>query len=60
MCEDMQVPLLVQLPLEPKLLLATESGKCYSKEFPDSITGGKFIELAGKITNLASTKMQVD
>ena len=56
MCEDMQVPLLVQLPLEPKLLLATESGKCYSKEFPDSITGGKFSELADKVTKLADSK----
>jgi len=52
--------MLVQLPLEPKLLLATESGKCYSKEFPDSITGKKFQELAEKITAEASKKMEID
>jgi Mrp family chromosome partitioning ATPase len=57
MCEDMQVPLLAQLPLEPKLLLATESGKCFSKEFPDTITGTKFKELSDHITSqLKNTK----
>jgi Mrp family chromosome partitioning ATPase len=29
MCNDMQVPLLTQIPLEPKLLLSCESGKCF-------------------------------
>jgi nitrogenase subunit NifH len=42
----MIVPLLTQIPLEPKLLMATEKGKCFAKEAPDSITAGKFVELA--------------
>jgi len=49
MCIDMGVPLLNQIPLEPKLLLACEGGKCFAKEFPDSVTGSKFKEIAMKI-----------
>lgn len=52
MCIDMGVPLLTQIPLEPKLLLACEAGKCFAKEFPDSITGSKFTEIAMKIKQM--------
>lgn len=38
MCEDMQVPLLAQVPLEPKLLLSAEKGECFTKAAPDSVT----------------------
>jgi Mrp family chromosome partitioning ATPase len=49
MCQDMDVPLLAQIPLEPKLLLACEGGKCFTKEFPDSITSSKFLQIAKSI-----------
>ena len=56
MCEDFNVPLLSQVPLEPQLLLSTEKGKCYTKEFPDSITATKFDEIAGKVSAFAQKK----
>ena len=45
MCEDMQVPLLAQVPLEPKLLISSEKGKCYISEAPDSVTAKKFEDI---------------
>ena len=36
MCEEMKIDLLSQIPLEPKLLLSCEKGKCFIEEFPDS------------------------
>lgn len=51
MCEDMQVPLLSQVPLEPQLLISCEKGKCYMKEFPESVTAQRFREIVQKITN---------
>lgn len=38
MCEDMQVPLMTKMPLEPQLLISTEKGKCYISEAPESVT----------------------
>ena len=38
MCEEMNVPLLGKLPLEPKLLLSTEKGACFIKDHPDTVT----------------------
>ena len=45
MCKDMAVPLLTSIPLEPKLLLACEQGKCFVSAFPDSVTATKFKEI---------------
>ena len=45
MCLDMGVPLITQIPIEPKLLLSCESGKCFVKEFPQSVTSSKILEL---------------
>jgi Mrp family chromosome partitioning ATPase len=53
MCIDMGVPLLTQIPLEPKLLLACEGGKCFVKEFPESVTASKFNEIAKKIKEMS-------
>ena len=50
MCEDFNVQLLSQVPLEPKLLMSCEQGKCYMKEFPDSVTAAKFKEIVEKVT----------
>lgn len=49
MCEDMDVPLLSQVPLEPKLLLSCEKGKCYMAEAPESVTSKKLAEIIEKI-----------
>lgn len=50
MCQEMEIPLLTQMPLEPQLLVACEKGKCYVQEFPESITAQKFNEIVSKIT----------
>jgi len=52
MCQDMGVPLLGQIPLEPQLLLACEAGKCYAKEKPESVTGKRFNEIAEKLSKM--------
>jgi len=49
MCEDMKVPLLSQVPLEPKLLLSSEGGKCFISEHPESVTASKFREIVAKV-----------
>jgi len=49
MCLEMGVPLLTQIPLEPKLLLACERGKSFVKEFPESVTALKFNEIVTKV-----------
>lgn len=36
MCEDYKIDLLGKIPLEPKVLMSTEKGKCILDEFPDS------------------------
>ena len=38
MCEDMDVPLLAKIPLEPQLLLTTEKGACYVRDHPETAT----------------------
>jgi nitrogenase subunit NifH len=52
MCVEMEVPLLSQIPLEPKLLLACESGQCFAHAYPESVTGKKFLEIATKIYSM--------
>lgn len=49
MCDDMKVPLLGQVPLEPKLLLSCEGGKCYIAEHPESQTAKRFVEIVKKV-----------
>jgi nitrogenase subunit NifH len=49
MCVEMNVPLLTQVPLEPKLLLSCEGGKSFVKEFPESVTAKKFNEIVKKV-----------
>ena len=49
MCEEMDVPLLSQVPLEPALLLSCEKGKCYIAEAPESITSKTLSEIIEKI-----------
>ena len=49
MCEDMQVPLLSKVPLEPNLLIQSEKGKCYISEAPESVTAQKMKEIVEQI-----------
>jgi Mrp family chromosome partitioning ATPase len=51
MCQDMNVPLMAQVPLEPGLLITSEKGKCYITEAPESVTAKKFEEIVSKIKN---------
>lgn len=54
-CDQMEIPLLCQVPLEPKLLMACESGKCFLTEHPDSVTADRFTQLVTKIKESASS-----
>lgn len=36
MCEDYNLDLIGKIPLEPKILMSTEKGKCFADEFPES------------------------
>ena len=49
MCQDMDVPMLAKVPLEPNLLISCEKGKCYMAEAPESITAKRFAEIVQKI-----------
>ena len=49
MCADMGVPLLAQVPLDPDLLRACESGKCFATERPQSQVAVEFTKIAQAI-----------
>ncbi len=53
MCEDMQVPLLAKIPLEPKLLLSCESGKCFVEAHPTTKSAEAFIEITKRIKEIS-------
>lgn len=55
MCKEMEIPFLGRVPLEPKLLLACESGKSFLKECPDSVTAARLTEIISQIKSKAST-----
>ncbi len=54
MCQDMQVPLLGRIPLEPQLLLSCEKGKCYATEFPTSQTANSIRQIIQKIVEVSN------
>ena len=54
MCEDLKIPLLGRVPLEPKLLLSCEAGKCFVAQHPDTVSARAFQEIVTKIK--AATK----
>jgi len=35
MCEEFKVDLMTKIPIDPQLLQACDTGKCYVKEFPE-------------------------
>jgi Mrp family chromosome partitioning ATPase len=49
MCADMGVQLLAQVPLDPDLLRACESGKCFATERPQSQVAVEFTKIAQAI-----------
>lgn len=56
MCIDMGVELLAKVPLEPKLLLSCESGKCFIAEHPDTLTSKAFSEIVAKVKTHTAKK----
>ena len=52
MCEDMKVNLLGRVPLEPKLLLSCEAGKCYVAEHPETQTAKAFGDIVNQVRKL--------
>ena len=49
MCEDMNIPLLGKIPIEPKLLMSCEGGKCFVKECPETITAIRFNQIVERV-----------
>lgn len=49
MCEEMKIPLLGAIPIEPKLLLSCEGGKCFIKECPETVTAKRFSQIVDKL-----------
>ena len=49
MCADMQIPLLGKIPIEPKLLLSCEGGKCFVSECPDTVTAARFNQIVAQV-----------
>ena len=49
MCQDMQIPMLGKIPIEPKLLMSCEGGKCFIKECPDSVTAKRLSQVVDQI-----------
>ena len=58
MCQDMQIPLLGQIPIEPKLLMSCEGGKCFVKECPETVTAARIGQIVDKLKHEASLKAQ--
>jgi hypothetical protein len=52
----MNVSLLGRVPLEPKLLLSCEAGKCFIAEHKDTQTAKAFTEIITKVKEATSTK----
>ncbi len=56
MCEDFKVDLLTKIPIDPELLQACDSGKCYLKEFPNKETSSCFAKIANRIIDKSNNK----
>lgn len=56
MCSNMNVELLGRVPLEPKLLLSCEAGKCFIAQHPDTQTAKAFSEIVNKIKTKTTPK----
>jgi Mrp family chromosome partitioning ATPase len=54
MCEEFKVDLMANVPIDPELLQASDTGKCYVKEFPEKITSKCFMKIANDV--IAKTK----
>ena len=51
MCEEMQIPMLGKIPIEPKLLMSCEGGKCFVKECPESVTAARLNQIVDQVKN---------
>lgn len=49
MCEEFKVDLIAKVPIDPELLQATDSGKCYLKEYPDKFVSKCFEKISKNI-----------
>lgn len=55
MCQDMQIPLITKIPIEPQLLMSCEGGKCFVKECPQTVTAKSFNTLVNHVKQAAAT-----
>ncbi len=49
MCEDMQVPLLARLPLDPRIARACDDGRSFIEDAPDSPATAAYLNLIAQI-----------
>ena len=56
MCQEMSVELLGKIPIEPKLLMSCETGKCFVKDNSDTVTAARFNEIVAKVKQAAAHK----
>jgi len=49
MCEEFKVDLLANIPIDPELLQASDTGKCYVKEYPEKLTSKCFMKVANDL-----------
>lgn len=54
----MGLPLLGKIPIEPKLLMSCEGGKCFVKECPETVTAQSFTKIVNKVSQFAQDKQQ--
>ena len=58
MCSDMEIPLLGKIPIEPKLLMSCEGGKCFVSECPETVTAARFTQIVDKVRQAAQSNQE--
>ena len=54
MCADMKIPLLGKIPIEPKLLMSCEGGKCFVQNYPETVTAASFTKIVDQVRQAAN------
>ena len=55
MCAEMSIPLLGKIPIEPKLLMSCEGGKCFVRECPETVTATRFTQIVDQVRQAAAS-----
>mmetsp|Transcript_10672 Transcript_10672/g.10544 ORF Transcript_10672/g.10544 Transcript_10672/m.10544 type:complete len:90 (+) Transcript_10672:735-1004(+) len=60
MCDELGYELLGKIPLDPDVLMATEGGKCFYREKPESLTSTAFKNIVDKIVDKCNSEVKED